>query len=82
MAHYGDSLLWAAFDLQSRLWNILYGYEVDRAGSSRGFLTGFLLEGSEQQKLYVRYSTAYLLKHFAAGWKNLSATLICPWWEQ
>ncbi len=70
MIHYRDSLLWAAFDLQSRLWNILYGYEVDRAGSGRSFLTGFLLEGSEQQKLYVQYSTAYLFAQYM-GWAEI-----------
>ena len=70
MGRYRDSLLWAAFDLQSRLWNILYGYEVDRAGSGRGFVRAFLLEGSEQQAIYARYSTAYLFAEYL-GWAEI-----------
>jgi len=70
MSRYRDSLLWAAFDLQSRLWNILYGYEVDRTGTGRGFFTAFLLEGSEQQAVYVRYSTVYLFAQYM-GWAEI-----------
>jgi len=70
MGRYRDSLLWAAFDLQGRLWNILYGYEVDRAGSGRGFVRALLLEGSKQQAVYARYSTAYLFAEYL-GWADI-----------
>ena len=70
MSRYRDSLLWAAFDLQSRLWNILYGYEVDRTGNGRGFFTAFLLKGNERQALYVRYSTVYLIAQYM-GWAEI-----------
>jgi hypothetical protein len=49
MASYGASLAWAAYDLQSRLYNILHGHEVDLSpGPGRGFLTSFHQQGSEQ----------------------------------
>ena len=70
MSRYRDCLLWAAFDLQSRLWNILFGYEVDRAGSARGFTTAFLLHGSQQEALYARCSTAYLFAEYL-GWAEI-----------
>lgn len=70
MTHYRDSLLWAAFDLQSRLWNILYGYEIDRIGPGKGFLTIFLIEGSARQAQYVRRSTAYLIAQYM-GWAEI-----------
>ena len=38
MSRYRDALLWAAFDLQSRLYNILHGYEVSRRPGQKGFL--------------------------------------------
>lgn len=41
MNRYGGSLAWAAFDLQSRVFNILWGNEVDLAGVHRGFLSAF-----------------------------------------
>ena len=49
MGRYRDSLLWAAFDLQSRIYNILRGFEASRRPYSRGFLGAFLVEGTEQQ---------------------------------
>lgn len=70
MGRYRDSLLWAAFDLQSRLWNILHGYEVDHAGSGRGFTRAFVREGSKQQAEYARYSTAYLFAEYL-GWAEI-----------
>ncbi|HMH90909.1 MAG TPA: hypothetical protein VK586_07465 [Streptosporangiaceae bacterium] len=38
MSGYRDALLWAAFDLQGRLHNILHGYDVSRRPGQRGFL--------------------------------------------
>jgi hypothetical protein len=70
MSRYRDSLLWAAFDLQSRIYNILRGYEVDRGGVGKGFLRAFLLEGSERQATYVRCSTAYVFAEYL-GWAEI-----------
>jgi hypothetical protein len=71
MARYRDALLWAAFDLQSRLYNILRGYEVDRNRSGRkGFLQGFLVEGGQRQADYVRRSTAFLFAEYL-GWVEI-----------
>jgi hypothetical protein len=70
LSHYRDSLLWSAFDLQSRLWNILYGWEVNRSGSGRGFIRAFLLEGSEPEAVYARRSTAYLFAEYL-GWAEI-----------
>jgi hypothetical protein len=53
MGRYRDSLLWAAFDLQSRIYNILRGFEVSRRPGRRGFLGAFLVEGTERQANYV-----------------------------
>src|SRR4051794_29614319 len=60
MDRYRDALLWAAFDLQSRLYNILRGYEVDRRPGKKGFTSAFLVQGTERQALYVKTSTAFL----------------------
>lgn len=70
MGRYRDSLLWAAFDLQSRLWNILYGLEVDHADVGRGFVKAFLLEGTEQERIYAGHSTAYLFAEYL-GWAEI-----------
>lgn len=70
LSHYRDSLLWSAFDLQSRLWNILYGWEVNRSGSGRGFIRAFLIEGNEPEAVYARRSTAYLFAEYL-GWAEI-----------
>jgi hypothetical protein len=72
MGRYRDSLLWAAFDLQSRIYNILNGYRVDRSRSDsrRGFLRGFLLEGTPKQVQYARCSTAYVFAQYL-GWAEI-----------
>ncbi|WP_207958259.1 hypothetical protein [Streptomyces sp. YIM 98790] len=71
METYGASLAWAAFDLQSRLYNILHGQEVDRApGPHRGFITAFLKEGTEEEREYVRRSTAFVLAEYL-GWVEI-----------
>lgn len=70
MSRYRDALLWAAFDLQSRLYNILRGYELDRLPDRKGFLTGFLVEGTERQADYVRRSTVFLFAEYL-GWVEI-----------
>jgi hypothetical protein len=67
MGRYRDSLLWAAFDLQSRLYNILRGFEPSRRTYSKGFLGAFLVEGTERQANYARRSTAFVFAEYL-GW--------------
>ncbi|MFI7421111.1 hypothetical protein [Nonomuraea sp. NPDC049684] len=68
MTRYRDSLLWVAFDLQSRIYNILFGHQVDRAGA--GFMQALLLEGSEREAEYARFSTAYVFAEYL-GWAEI-----------
>jgi hypothetical protein len=70
MGRYRDSLLWAAFDLQSRIYNILRGFEPSRRPYSKGFLQAFLLEGTERQANYVRRSTAFVFAEYL-GWVEI-----------
>ncbi len=70
MSKYRDALLWAAFDLQSRLYNILHGYEVTRRPGQKGFLQAFLVEGTERQADYVKKSTAFLFAEYL-GWVEI-----------
>lgn len=70
MGLYRDALLWAAFDLQSRIYNILRGFTTDRHTSQRGFTSAFLLGGSEAQAQYVRTSTAFLFAEYL-GWMEI-----------
>ena len=69
MSRYRDALLWAAFDLQSRIFNILRGYQHDLQGR-RGFTSSFLLAGTEEQALYVKRSTAFLFAEYL-GWAEI-----------
>lgn len=69
MSRYRDALLWTAFDLQSRIFNILRGYQVDLRGR-RGFTSSFLLAGTEAQALYVKRSTAFLFAEYL-GWAEI-----------
>lgn len=69
MSRYRDALLWAAFDLQSRIFNILRGYEIDLRGR-RGFTSAYLMAGNEQQALYVKRSTAFLFAEYL-GWAEI-----------
>ncbi|WP_405793521.1 hypothetical protein [Streptomyces sp. NBC_01506] len=69
MSRYRDALLWTAFDLQSRIYNILRGYQLDLRGR-RGFTSAFLLAGTEQQALYVKRSTAFLFAEYL-GWAEI-----------
>lgn len=71
MAAYGASLAWAAYDLQNRLYNILYGIAVDQAPVPRnGFMTNFLTRGSEDNRRYARLSTAFVLAEYL-GWVEI-----------
>ncbi|MFI9582011.1 hypothetical protein ACIHCQ_09220 [Streptomyces sp. NPDC052236] len=71
MDAYGASLAWAAFDLQSRLFNILYGYAIDLApGPRHGFLTTFLVNGSPEEAEYARRSTIFVLAEYL-GWVEI-----------
>lgn len=70
MNRYGSSLAWAAFDLQSRVFNILRGPEVDSAGINRGFLTAFMRHGDEGDAEYARRSTAFVFAEYL-GWVEI-----------
>ncbi|WP_210573169.1 hypothetical protein [Streptomyces sp. GESEQ-4] len=69
MSRYRDALLWTAFDLQSRIYNILRGYQADLRGM-KGFTSSFLLAGTEQQAHYVKRSTAFLFAEYL-GWAEI-----------
>jgi hypothetical protein len=73
MGRYRDALLWAAFDLQSRAYNILHGFEVSRRPGSRGFLQAFLAEGTDRQADYVKKSTAFVFAGYL-GWVEIFRT--------
>lgn len=71
MNSYGASLAWAAYDLQSRLYNILYGHETDLSpGPGRGFMTAFHLQGSPEEREYVRCSTVFVIAEYL-GWVEI-----------
>lgn len=71
MSSYKDSLLWASFDLQSRLYNILDGLEQSaRPNMGQGFIQAFLIEGTERQVRYARYSTAFVFAEYM-GWAEI-----------
>ncbi|MEU8454455.1 hypothetical protein [Streptomyces griseoaurantiacus] len=71
METYGASLAWAAYDLQSRLYNIVHGHEVDRSpGPSRGLMTAFHLHGTPEERDYVRRSTAFVIGEYL-GWVEI-----------
>lgn len=71
MDRYGASLTWAAFDLQSRLYNILRGHAFDRSpGDGTGFLTSFLTHGTEREAEFVRRSTVFVLAEYL-GWVEI-----------
>lgn len=60
LARYRDPLLDAAFQLQSRLWNIC----------ARGFLDVYLLRGDEDERRYAEQSTQWMLGQFL-GWMEI-----------
>lgn len=70
MGRYRDALLWAAFDLQSRIYNILRGFEVSRRPGRKGVLQAFLVEGTERQANYFRRSTAFVFAEYL-GWVEI-----------
>lgn len=70
MGRYRDSLLWAAFDLQSRIYNILNGFEVSRHPDYRGVLEAFLVEGTDRQANYFKKSTAFVFAEYL-GWVEI-----------
>ncbi|WP_041987163.1 MULTISPECIES: hypothetical protein [unclassified Streptomyces] len=71
MDQYGASLAWAAFDLQSRLFNILRGHVLDRTpGAGAGFLSSFLSRGTPEEGEYVRRSTVFVLAEYL-GWVEM-----------
>jgi hypothetical protein len=70
MGRYRDALLWAAFDLQSRVWNILHGFEVSRSPGRRGVLQAFLVEGTDRQASYFKKSTAFVFAEYL-GWVEI-----------
>lgn len=57
---YRDPLLRAAFDLQSRLYNI----------AARGFLSRYWIDGNEEQRFYARWSTLWLFGQYL-GWVEI-----------
>jgi hypothetical protein len=74
MGRYRDALLWAAFDLQSRIYNILSGFEVSRRpGYHRGVLEAFLVEGTDRQANYFKKSTAFVFAEYL-GWVEIFRT--------
>lgn len=70
MGRYRDALLWAAFDLQSRIYNILRSFEVSRSPGRKGVLQGFLVEGNDRQANYFRKSTAFVFAEYF-GWVEI-----------
>ncbi|MCF3963043.1 hypothetical protein [Streptomyces fuscigenes] len=71
MDSYGASLAWAAYDFQTRLFNILNGHAVDRAPGERGgYLTSFLVAGTAQEAEYARRSTVFVLAEYL-GWVEI-----------
>ncbi|MER5470257.1 hypothetical protein [Streptomyces sp. NPDC002685] len=71
MDSYGASLAWAAYDLQSRLYNILHGHQTDLSpGPYRGFMSSFHLQGTPEQREYVRRSTVFVLAEYL-GWVEI-----------
>ncbi|MDT0267453.1 hypothetical protein RM844_14270 [Streptomyces sp. DSM 44915] len=72
MESYGASLVWAAYDLQSRLFNILYGHAVDvlPEDTRHGFLTSFHRNGSPGERAYVSRSTVFVIAEYL-GWVEI-----------
>ncbi len=64
MVRYRDPLLWAAFDLQSRLYNIVYAFRLEKARERRGFIRSFLVEGSQWHRHYALTNTAYVIAEY------------------
>ena len=56
MNHVRDPILWAAFDLQSRLYNIV----------AQGLLFVYLIRGTAEQQAYVKQNTVFLFGQYLA----------------
>jgi hypothetical protein len=70
MGRYRDSLLWVAFDLQSRVYNILFGHQAGQQEANARFMQALLLDGTDRQARYVRFSTAYVFAEYL-GWAEI-----------
>ncbi|WP_198545946.1 hypothetical protein [Actinacidiphila yeochonensis] len=71
MSRYGGSLAWAAYDLQTRLFNILHSHRIDQdPARGDGFLTAFLVRGSARDAEFVRRSTVFVLAEYL-GWVEI-----------
>ncbi|QKW51593.1 hypothetical protein HUT08_21055 [Streptomyces buecherae] len=72
MERYGSSLALAAYDLQSRIYNILRGHVVDHtpALGYSGYLTTFLTHGTPAEAEYARRSTVFVLAEYL-GWAEI-----------
>jgi DNA-binding CsgD family transcriptional regulator len=55
-----DPLLWAAFDLQSRIYNIV----------AQHFLYAYLLHGSEDERAYAKRNTVFVFAQYL-GWQEI-----------
>jgi hypothetical protein len=60
MRRFRDPLLWAAFDLQSRIFNMV----------AQGFLQVYLANGTRDEKKYARNNTMFVLAEYL-GWVEL-----------
>jgi hypothetical protein len=60
LRRYRDPLIWAAFDLQSRLYNIV----------THDFLGKYLLRGTEAERQYARDNTIYVIGEYL-GWVEI-----------
>ncbi|MEV7086349.1 hypothetical protein AB0O07_10685 [Streptomyces sp. NPDC093085] len=71
MDRYGASLAWAAFDLQTRLFNILRGHVLDNdPDRGDGYMTSFLTRGTEREAAFARRSTVFVLAEYL-GWVEI-----------
>jgi hypothetical protein len=55
-----DPLLWAAFDLQSRIYNIV----------AQRFLSAYLRNGSEDEQAYAKHNTVFVFAQYL-GWQEI-----------
>ncbi len=60
MGRIRDPLLWAAFDLQGRIFNIV----------AQQFLVAYLLNGSDDEREYARHSTVFVFAQYL-GWVEI-----------
>ncbi|MBB5937974.1 hypothetical protein [Streptomyces zagrosensis] len=72
MERYRSSLALAAYDLQSRLYNVLRGHVIDQTSAvgHAGYLTLFLSHGTPAEAAYARRSTVFVLAEYL-GWAEI-----------